>query len=1064
MKEETDSSWRTCGRSEVCDYGAALVAPTVMRTGYTFKGWSPNVAATVPAEDVTYTAQWAINQYAVTFNANGGDGGTSGTQDYGTAIVAPTVTRTGYTFKGWTPNVAATVPAEDVTYAAQWTPNKYAVTFDANGGSGGATATLDYGAAIVPPTVTRTGYTFLGWSPEVAETVPLDGATYTAQWKINNYTVTFDANGGEGGMSRLVEYGSGLAMPTVLRKDYDLVGWFTAASGGSLVAEGTAVTDDMTLYAHWELKPNTWLYDVVDGKATITSYSSPIGDIVIPSEIDGYPVTEIGTNAFENCAGLTSVTIPDSVTRINANAFDGCSMLTNVVMGGGVKRIEKYAFARCAALESVAIPEGVTYIDKFAFAYDTKLERVDLPDSVTNIGEAAFRQCKALTEVALPANLPRVRQWAFSDCVSLTNVAMNAGVASIESEAFSGCRALASITIPDSVQAIDGKAFYNCSMLTNVVMGAGVKSIGQGAFEYCAALKEIHISDLAAWCGISISTYTACPFGAGYSLYLGDELVTDVAIPDGVEAISYKVFDSCISLTAVTMAESVTNVGWSAFRNCANMTNAVLGVGVKSISKCAFEGCAALRSARLPLGLESIGDYAFYGCAALEGIWFDGDAPAMGEEVFVNASAQACAYVRRLSKGWGVDIPGAWNGIAISYVPVTKVETPVITGESGGEFWSDSYTVTMSCETEGAAIYYTDDGSTPRLQEEYLYAGPISITDTTTFKAVAVLDDMKSEYVTATVTKRVPAFEDVLDSGDSVSYSTDGDVPWLPAFDEAAMVGGKCARSAKIGDRTSTWLSATVSGAGQFSFWCKTSCEHDEDNAFSWDRLMVYTNDVEIVDWRMDGETEWTSRELAFAGGENTVKWVYYKDRTGSAGEDCAWVDEVVWTPTVTANVVVDAAKGTVEQTDGGYVVTAAEGVTLTADDIVFGVVAKEAYTVKIAADGKSATVTLNAPVFGAAVELDEGEAQKDESDPSGALVAVDDDKIAAKPAVKDGETVGALPVKTYPGLYYQASWGGELDGLTAGEKVRADGGSLYLGVIRQTGSKGFYKLTVSEQ
>ena len=175
-------------------------------------------------------------------------------------------------------------------------------------------------------------------------------------------------------------------------------------------------------------------------------------------------------------------------------------------------------------------------------------------------------------------------------------------------------------------------------------------------------------------------------------------------------------------------------------------------------------------------------------------------------------------------------------------------------------------------------------------------------------------------------------------------------------------------------------------------------------------------------------------------------------------------MDEVVWTPTVTANVVVDAAKGTVEQTDGGYVVTAAEGVTLTADDIVFGVVAKEAYTVKIAADGKSATVTLNAPVFGAAVELDEGEAQKDESDPSGALVAVDDDKIAAKPAVKDGETVGALPVKTYPGLYYQASWGGELDGLTAGEKVRADGGSLYLGVIRQTGSKGFYKLTVSEQ
>ena len=72
--------------------------------------------------------------------------------------------------------------------------------------------------------------------------------------------------------------------------------------------------------------------------------------------------------------------------------------------------------------------------------------------------------------------------------------------------------------------------------------------------------------------------------------------------------------------------------------------------------------------------------------------------------------------------------------------------------------------------------------------------------------------------------------------------------------------------------------------------------------------------------------------------------------------------------------------------------------------------------------------------------------------------------KIAAKPEPKSGETVGALPVKAYEGLYYQAAWGSELSGLTTGEKVKATGPSLYLGVIKQTGEKGFYKLTVSEK
>ena len=239
---------------------------------------------------------------------------------------------------------------------------------------------------------------------------------------------------------------------------------------------------------------------------------------------------------------------------------------------------------------------------------------------------------------------------------------------------------------------------------------------------------------------------------------------------------------------------------------------------------------------------------------------------------------------------------------------LTEVVNPVVTTDWGTlVFRTNSCVVSISCATEGASIYYTDDGTTPKKNDNYLYAGPFTITDTTTIKAVAVIEDVQSEYVTVTITKKLLSLEEALDVDDVVSVAASATLPWRPVFDANAKVGDATARSGTIGDKTNTWLSATVSGAGTMSFWCKVSCEHDDDNTFTWDRLMVYTNDVEVVEWRMDGETDWTRREVSFAGGENTVKWVYFKDRSISEGEDCAWVDGVTWT---LADVAVDVGGG----------------------------------------------------------------------------------------------------------------------------------------------------------
>ena len=175
-------------------YGVGATLPTdVTRTGYTFKGWYDNenltgspVTAIGGAEtgNKEYWAKWEINQYTVTVKPENGKADITITQDYGTPITAPTLTREGYTFKGWDKEIPETMPAENITVKAQWEINQYTITFDTNGGSEIAPITQDYGTEITAPdNPTRKGYTFKGWDKEIPETMPAENITITARWK-----------------------------------------------------------------------------------------------------------------------------------------------------------------------------------------------------------------------------------------------------------------------------------------------------------------------------------------------------------------------------------------------------------------------------------------------------------------------------------------------------------------------------------------------------------------------------------------------------------------------------------------------------------------------------------------------------------------------------------------------------------------------------------------------------------------------------------------------------------------------------------------------------------------
>ena len=223
----------TNGGSEIApitqDYGTKINAPdNPTRKGYTFKGWDKEIPETMPAENITVKAQWGINQYTITFDTNGGNEIAPITQDYGTKITAPAdPTRKGYTFKGWDKEIPETMPAENITVKAQWEINQYTITFDTNGGSEIAPITQDYGTEITAPdNPTRKGYTFKGWDKEIPETMPAENITVKAQWEINQYTITFDTNGGSEIAPIAQDYGTKITAPdNPTRKGYTFKGW-----------------------------------------------------------------------------------------------------------------------------------------------------------------------------------------------------------------------------------------------------------------------------------------------------------------------------------------------------------------------------------------------------------------------------------------------------------------------------------------------------------------------------------------------------------------------------------------------------------------------------------------------------------------------------------------------------------------------------------------------------------------------------------------------------------------------------------------------------------------------
>lgn len=422
-------------------------------------------------------------------------------------------------------------------------------------------------------------------------------------------------------------------------------GWFMDRNFQTPVTDDTVFKENSSIYGTWvDVYSNDFEYSVDRGEATITGFNNATATVVVvPSYLNSFPVTTIGSNAFKDK-----------------------TMIRTLIICDGIETIQQDAFYNCNSMNKVVIPDSVTYLSGFTKCYS--LTHIDIPKSVTNISYA-FKDCTQLKNITIPNAISNI-SYAFQNCENLEDIKLPNSVIDITG-AFQSCRKLEDIILPNSVIYIK-EAFQSCSNLEKITLSNSVKDT-TGAFQNCWKLKKISLPESVTYIG----DYT---FDNCINL-------TSVAMPNHAIAIGSYAFNQCSNLEYLFNSYKITSLGAYSFYKCVKVKNIVFSDNLESITTYAFAECSNLENLILPEHLDYLSDFAFQNCSSLTEINIPNEVSRIGMGAFSTCFAKKIFIPKSVS----VIENGAFvnNDGAIIYAEVESKPSGWISTGPGTPWYGD---------------------------------------------------------------------------------------------------------------------------------------------------------------------------------------------------------------------------------------------------------------------------------------------------------------------------------------------------------------------------------------
>ena len=315
----------------------------------------------------------------------------------------------------------------------------------------------------------------------------------------------------------------------------------------------------------------------------------------------GDAITTIGENAFYDCDALTEIILPEGVIEIGANAFNHCSAVTTIYIPKSVTTFAPSAIYNCLSLKTLTCS-----IDHLDYPSYPELETVILNNGTT-FRSSLFSSCENLSSITLPDTLEIIESSAFSNCQKITSITIPSSVTEIRANAFSGCSALESVyteslqswfniyfystdanpliyadnlyiggalctdlVIPSEITYIPENAFAGYKGLSSVTLHSDM-TIGTDAFYMCDNIEKVNIPTISDWLSVYFTSEFSNPVYLSGALYVGDELLVDLVIPEGTEKINNYAFAGNTALETAYIPKSISDIGACLFSEATNL-------------------------------------------------------------------------------------------------------------------------------------------------------------------------------------------------------------------------------------------------------------------------------------------------------------------------------------------------------------------------------------------------------------------------------------------------------------------------------------------------------------